>query len=83
MKERFWRAVGHSRNRRFNFFRIHVDSAGRVTVEEMCLYAYEDGAYLGYGPGVMMDANGNVFFGGNGRGNADGSAIIERIEKGF
>lgn len=83
MKERFWVVVGHPRNRRFNFFRIHVDSTSRVKVGEMCLYAYEDGAYLGYGPGVMIDTNGNIFFGGNGRGNADGSAIIELIERGY
>ena len=83
MRERFWEAVGHARNRRFNFFRIHVDAGGMAAVEEMCLYSYDEGAHIGYGPGVMIDRNGDIFFGGNGRGNADGTAIIELVEKGY
>lgn len=83
MKERFWAAVGHSRNLRFNFFRIHVDAEGRASVDEMCLYSYEQGAHIGYGPGVMIDREGNILFGGNGRGNADGTVIIDHIERGY
>jgi hypothetical protein len=81
MKERFWEAVGHPRNRRFNFFRIRVSAEERVSFEEMCLYTYEGGAHLGYGTGVKMNEDGDLFFGGNGRGNADGSLIIKHIEK--
>lgn len=81
MKERFWEAVGHPRNRRFNFFRIHVDAGGTASVEEMCLYSYEEGAHIGYGPGVTIDRKGNIFFRGSGRGNADGTVIIEHLEE--
>ncbi len=81
MKERFWEAVGHPRNRRFNFFRIQVDAMGAASVEEMCLYSYEEGAHIGYGPGVTIDRKGNIFFRGSGRGNADGTVIIEHLEK--
>jgi len=54
-----------------------------AAVEEMCLYSYDEGAHIDYGPGVMIDRNGDIFFGGNGRGNADGTVIIELIEKGY